>query len=379
MTYTPPLRRTALASVLTAVAALLLLGTATPTATAHEVDQFTVPEEGDLADVGLAMNTFFIAKLEQGIERENRRMRRSRREPSPQPLELARNVRESFPNAVNLIEGLEKKVHSDKFEEAYGKACGLKLMGGESMFSGLHPFGDPRSLFRIWRASNIKVYGTYIGTDKIGHFVDMGHHYYRKYALARMEGKSEEEALATAVDVGTGDALMGEGALLGYWTAGAYSNGDLAANFIGMFFYRNLTEPVTLKGRRYEPVVLWNTKEKRWYLAPGVKEDLFYFDRFVSDHFDEVLNPSLYEKRMRNNLQEKVEDRAAALRRWYGDESGDRSPEWFRQRRANLETYHGLDYGHQGTEEEFVYPGNTAPPTPPGADDAGDILQASRR
>ena len=264
------------------------------------------------------------------------------------------------------------------------------LMGGDSMFSGLHPFGDPRSMFRIWRSSNIKIYGSYMGTDKIGHFVDMGHHYYRRYALARMEGKSEDEALAEAVEVGTGNALMGEGALLGYWTAGAYSNADLASNYVGMFFYRNLTEPVTLKGRTYQPVALWDAKAKRWYLDPAVKRDRFYFERFVSDHFDEVLNPSRYEKRMRGNLRERVTDRAASLRAWYGrmagegrgggSGGGEASPEWFRRRRADLEMYHGLDYGHQGTEDELVYPGNTGLPIDPasGNDDTAPSRQVSR-
>ena len=47
-----------------------------------------------------------------------------------------------------------------------------------------------------WNCATIRAYGVYLGTDKLGHFTDMGKHYYREYRKSLDEGKSEDEAVA---------------------------------------------------------------------------------------------------------------------------------------------------------------------------------------
>ena len=62
---------------------------------------------------------------------------------------------------------------------------------------------------------------------------------------ARKRGVDESTAVAQAVPLSTGNnLLLSENWLLGRFTTGIRSNADLAANYAGFKFYRNLTEPV---------------------------------------------------------------------------------------------------------------------------------------
>ena len=53
-----------------------------------------------------------------------------------------------------------------------GQVVGFEKQFG-NIYQHVHFPLDPRQFFRIWHASKFKAYGTYMGTDKIGHFVDM--------------------------------------------------------------------------------------------------------------------------------------------------------------------------------------------------------------
>jgi ankyrin repeat protein len=91
-----------------------------------------------------------------------------------------------------------------------------------------------------------------------------------------------------------------------------------------------------------------------WRIAPDVDRDTF-FSVFVSDHLDEALNPSKYESDMRANLRKRIAERAPALLEHYADVNGQRRPkEWFEKKAAELRTYYGVDYGHNGERNELV-------------------------
>ena len=155
-------------------------------------------------------------------------------------------------------------------------------------------------MFSRWFfASTIKVYGTYLGTDKIGHFTDEGIAYYWAWHEARDHGATEAQALAAAVRIGT-EGPGSEDGWLGMLANGDYSNGDLAANYLGFLFYRNIAEETFIKGSLRPALVVRNGAY--WRLADHVRRDSDFFALFISDHLDEALNPGFFDESMRPAL-----------------------------------------------------------------------------
>jgi hypothetical protein len=213
------------------------------------------------------------------------------------------------------------------------------------------PF-DYRVFSRWFFASTIKVYGVYFGTDKIGHFTDMGIAYYCTWQQARANGATEEQAMAAAVRLGT-QGPGSEDGWLGLMANGDYANGDLAANYLGFLFYRNIAEPTFVKGTLRAPMVVRDGVY--WRIADHIRRDSDFFAIFVSEHLDEALNPGFFDESMRPGLREAVKDRAQAILWRYRDEHGSiRSRQYFQRKIAELSTYWGADYGHRGTPSDLV-------------------------
>jgi cytohesin len=141
--------------------------------------------------------------------------------------------------------------------------------------------------------------------------------------------------------------------MLGYLSAGAYSNADMAANYLGFLFYRNLTEPVVLKGREMPPMLV--KEDGLWKIAPHVRHDNDFAAMFIDDRLNEAFNPSHYEEGMRQKIREAMKERQAALLERFADENGARRPmEWFEEMALQARTYYGTDYGHHGPPEELL-------------------------
>ena len=189
-----------------------------------------------------------------------------------------------------------------------------------------------------------------MGTDKFGHFASIGTAYYWRYAVAVQYGKTEAEATALAVQFGTA-GKWSEADLMGLTTTGDYANADLAANYAGLLFFRNLTEPVAVAGAVRQPMVVRDGPY--WRLAPHVRPDGQFLAPFISDHWNEALNPGWFMESMRPALREAVGQRADRVRRFYAAADGD-TPEAFRDRRLALRTYWGADYGHRGDDRDLV-------------------------
>ncbi|MEZ6191682.1 MAG: hypothetical protein R3C45_10385 [Phycisphaerales bacterium] len=233
---------------------------------AHEVDQFTVPVGQEFADLGDYYNEYFITAIEEGVRRTNRRIDIAlggdgSQFDNPDPKygsgvlrtydtgtsgysvgylhtneAVASFVRKSIPDAVTLIEGLERELFKPEITDKYpGKIVAFHPSDFECVYAKAHFVLDPRSLFRLWRSSNTLAYGTYIGTDKIGHFVDMGYHYYTVYNRMRGEGVAERQAMYDAFHA-FDSGLLSESSVLGYASAGAYSNADMTSNYVGCLF-----------------------------------------------------------------------------------------------------------------------------------------------
>lgn len=371
---------------------LTILLLAVPAARAHETDQFTPPDKGrEMADVGGYINDLFVQRLQQAVNRVNTNIRRavedaeslrtparghgksSRPRPSRQidpqavlavahsPDGMAEAVWQSFGPAVDLIEEVNTTLHSDAMARRHpGKLPAYRATDeARSVYDGLYFILDPRTAFRLYHATSFKSFGTYMGADKVGHLTDMGYLYFKAYRNALGNGATREEAMKAAVKLGSEGAISEKG-LLGNLTAGAYSNADLASNYVGCLFYRNLTEPVVLEGRLRQPMLV--REGQYWRLADFVTDDPQFAARFISDHFDESLNPSLFQAIIRPTLREKVAERTPALLNLHADRYQGQNPQsYFKQLALTLSTYYGRDYGHSGHFNDLIGIWNTLP------------------
>jgi len=338
----------------------------------HETDQFTVPVGEEFADLGPYFNGYVRDTIAEAVDDVNAKIKdavEDHGEDSEQVRKLqaqaviAQRVRQTFPNAVDLIESLERDLHTEEWQQAYpGKIVAYKDHGEIDFHTGLHPFGDLRVVSRLFRASTVMLYDTYLGTDKLGHWLDMGYHYYKRYRKGIDKGLPEHEAMQAAVRVGTDDPIMSEKSVLGFVTAGAYSNADLASNYMGLLFYRNLTEPMLLEGRWRPPLL--ERDGPYWKLAGHTADGEFY-RWYISDHWNEALNPSLFDAALRPRLKKNLENHRDALYTWYSQPDGSpRDPTWFTAKVHELATYWGQSYGHSGQFDKLVHIGTLDPPTP---------------
>ncbi|HEY2586028.1 MAG TPA: ankyrin repeat domain-containing protein [Tepidisphaeraceae bacterium] len=346
---------------------IILVCTGALPVTAHETDQFTVPPDRKFADLGDYFNRWAYRAIEQGVNVTNTQIHQAiAGHAAPGVLaelqsapHVTMAVRTQWPWSVTQIEDFERVLASPQMRSHYP---GRVVAYGER-FAGVYQWAflpiDIRAYAHIlFFSSTIKVYGTYLGTDKLGHFTDEGINYYFEYRKWKDEqGLSEREAVARAVRLGT-DGPMSESGMLGLAANADYANGDIAGNFAGFLFYRNLTEPMPIKGHLCPPML--RRDGPYWKIADDVRPDSGFFARFISDHLDEALNPGYFDDYLRPAMHEAVRARRAILLQHYCDEQGrPRSREWFDQKLRELSTYWGIDYGHRGTYDELVSIGNS--------------------
>lgn len=333
---------------------------------AHETDQFTVPRDRKFADLGDYFNRWAYVAISHGVDQANAAISQAAARHAPatvmadlqSPSRVTMAVRSQWPWSVTQIETFERVLRSPGMSKRYP---GRVVAYGER-FDGVYRYAffplDWRQLSHLaFFSSTMKVYGTYMGTDKFGHFTDEGISYYYAYREAIDGGADERHAVAAAVRIGT-DGIMSESGMLGTMGTADYANGDVAANFAGFLFYRNLTEPVPIKGQTRPPML--RRDGILWKLAPDIRSDSGFFARFISDHLDEALNPGFFDAYMRPAMHESVCERRSILVHHYCDETGrPRDKQWFDQKLHELSTYWGVDYGHRGRYDELVSIGNS--------------------
>ncbi len=361
-----------------AVCVLIVMGAALP-AFGHETDQFTVPPDREFADIGTTLTRWGYRAVESGVNRTNNKIRdavKAKRSEDfikklQSPEEVAMAVNSAFPPALFAIEEWDRKVQLGRVKERFpGRVVGYKPFIGVRKHAEFS--FDP---FRAWNCATIKAYGVYFGTDKLGHFTDMGKHYYLRYRKERANGTGELPAMAAAISLGAegGPIFFSESGFLGEKTAGAYSNADLVSNYMGMMFYRNLTDPVSLKGQLRLPMLVRDGDY--WRINDHVRPDSEFFSLFFSDHFDEALNPSRYIDRHRAKIRKAIEEHASDTIDRYLDAHGNRrSRAYFQQRHEELRTYWAVDYGHKGDDASLLTIANTCFPDSP-----KDLTQPGQR
>jgi ankyrin repeat protein len=323
----------------------------------HETDPYAAPPGREMADVGPHFSRWFYDTIDRGIRAQNAKIRSAVEDGNAELVkklqtddEIAHAVNREFPFAILMIQDLDAKFTSPEMRLRYpGTLAGYKPAPTAQQIMAF-----PLNPFRAWGCAVMNLYGVQLGADKIGHFTDMGMHYYQTYKGFRAKGESEQQAVRRAIAVGTSDPLKGESALLGNWTAGDYSNGDLAVNYLGFVFYRNLTEPQMLKGQQRPPMLVRDGQY--WKTAPHVRPDSDFMQWFISDHLDEALNPGIYTAGgMRNTMRQHLAENITGTLEHRRDRWGNRrSQAWFAAQTESLKTYWGSDYGHAGGNHELI-------------------------
>ncbi|MDX1644030.1 MAG: hypothetical protein R3244_06695 [Thermoanaerobaculia bacterium] len=155
----------------------------------------------------------------------------------------------------------------------------------ESIYAGVSPLSG-RVVFCFGLGPTIRLAGTLIGSDKLGHFFSQGWKYYRRHR----RGQPEERVVALG--------LRNETWIFGRVTTGVFSNADLVANYEGYLFYRGLFEDDVVSGR---PAIV------RFEGAGARLMRRFDWRDHVNPFWDEALNPSAYDRllapHVRRNLQ----------------------------------------------------------------------------
>jgi hypothetical protein len=269
---------------------MLALAFVSRIASAHETDQYTVPEARDLADLRLYFSQDIYRRLQNAVNNTNERIRHSLHDGSPTPatahlqapLTMGWALFAEFPPALLHVAALEMQVHSEEVRARYPGLL-TAFMPPHWIYDNAILRLDVFRPVRNARTSTILVNGVYFGTDKIAHFVNVGFAYFRAYESARRAGRDTEAALRSAVNVGIGVNLFySEHTILGGLTTGVFSNADLAANYAGFTFFRNLTEAVRVRGELRPPMLVRDGE--LWKLADYVRPDSDFFVQLRPRH-----------------------------------------------------------------------------------------------
>jgi len=352
------------------VLALAVLGAVAPSAHAHETDQFTLPLDRPFADMGDFLDAVHYRALQNATDEVNSEIAEAMKDPDPAsrrrrldalhaPWRIAEAVYGRFNDPFFEFYDIEGALNTNWVRGLHpGRITSYSTL--DWVYSDAHFPLDPRRIVLSFQASTVKAYGVYFGTDKLLHFHHLGMMYYACLLKGRELGLSEEEALAR-VRAQYLEGPVSEWALLGVAVTGIHSNADLVANYTGMRFYQNLTEPVRLKGQVYPPLLV--IRNEFYRLNRQVRPESGWFGRFVSDHWNEALNPNLYDISIRARMGGILRQRADRIVKFYTTvDHRPADPAWFERYAAELTTYYGEDYGHAGDKDQMITIANTCWP-----------------
>ncbi len=185
----------------------------------------------------------------------------------------------------------------------------------------------------------IRLYGVYLGTDKPGHIFQQGYEYYNMVEDAMAGGKSEADAVARAVAYG----VLTEKGIYGIALTGVYSNGDLAGNYAGYKFFRNLFHEIRIGETTLPPIV---RREGDRYAIDPARDDADIMRPYVTEHLNEAFNPSLQAFTI-EKIRGHVRERCAA---WQA-QVPEFSETWYRAHLERNRTWFGENYGWDLPEE----------------------------
>ncbi|HSH06972.1 MAG TPA: ankyrin repeat domain-containing protein [Burkholderiales bacterium] len=347
---------------LLAVISLGLIAALSPSADAHETDQYTLPLGQEFADLRLHFSRMVHDAIAAAVQTTNAEIRKSLANGKPtwdtswyqSPGFIAGQVWYEVFAAMPTNEMLDAELGVETTRMRYP---GLVVVYRPEQLI----YDDPLLLIDItkfvrtfFRSSSVNVGGTLFGTDKFLHFFHLGRIYHAEYLEARAEGLDEAQALTRTVDVSAGaNPFLSENGFLGTISTGIRSNGDLAADYAGFKFYRNLTEPVRIGERPLPPML--ERDGVYWRLGNRVQPGSDFFAVFVTPHFNEALNPNGYLGPVGERVQAVLRERCYDLLDWYRDARGRlRTREQFEALEQDLSTFYGEPYGYRNDGPDRV-------------------------
>lgn len=353
-----------------------------PPALAHETDQYTLPLDKPFADVACLLDASHTQVLERAVDKANAEIAAALREKRSPSIEkrlerlwsqdyLVQAVYAQFSDAANDIRTVESALSGawarEAFPDAYAKHRTINWV-----YTYSHFWLDPRRLITLWRSATIKSHGVYFGTDKLAHFHHMGRFYYTAWRDNLAAGMTEEEAVANMIARYSDGGPLGENGLLGFVATGVYSNADLVANYTGYKFYRNITEPVTLKGEEHPPLCV--RVGNFWRLNTHVRPESGWFGAYISDHWNEAFNPNVYDPTIRGSVRKIVRRRADNIYSfWTQRDNRPSDPAYYDDLAMELTTYYGEQYGHSDGGKQLLTLGNTVIPAVQSRASAGSM------
>jgi hypothetical protein len=204
-------------------------------------------------------------------------------------------------------------------------------------FSGFHRLIS--SSYFVF-CSTMRAYDIYFGVDKLGHFFNQGHDYYKIYQQTQLEKLPISEAYKRMENLG----IESENKWFGLMVDGVYSNGDLAANMAGFHFYKNLFEEITLNNISYAPLLLINDDGKIIFnpIYDGKEND--FLKKFFTWHLNEAFNPSYIEKLQRPIVRHSIKKRCENFKQFYNiDNYND-----LKTKIDSMKLWNNISYGHRG-------------------------------
>lgn len=352
------LRRSAVLAVTASLAGALLVLYGPPTRS-HESEQYTLPAGRDFAELGPHFSAIFYravagaaadanAAIAAAIEEGRTELQISELQT---PDYIAGKVWERIFLAIPTNELLDFALVSPSMQARYPGLVTMYRPAVSIYDDPLLVIDLTKFVRTFFRAGTVTVNGTVIGTDKLVHFINVGRIYHAKYETRIQRGLSEQEAVRSAIASTARNPLTSEDGVLGMWTTGIHSNGDLAADYAGMHFYRNLTAPVRIGSRVLPPMLVRDGA----YWKVQVDPDSEFFTAFITPHWNEVLNPNKYVGYTRGRLRALVRDRCSDALAWYRDRHGQRRGRaQFEAIARELSLYDGEDYGHKGNPRSPV-------------------------
>lgn len=328
-------------------------------ALAHESEQYTLPIGRQFADLGPYFSRIFYDAIAGAVAEVNDEIAATLEDrPGSRPLPelhssdyIAGKVWDHVFAAIPANELLDVQLVS---EPVLSQFPGLVTMYRpvESIYDDpLLAIDLTKAVRTFFRAGTISAGGEVFGSDKLIHFFNVGRIYHAKYETRIKRGLPEHEAIKSAIASTSRNLLTSEDGVLGMMSTGIRSNGDLAADFAGMQFYRNLTESIRIGSRTMPPMLgrdgdVWRVR---------IQPDSDFLVAFITPHWNEVLNPNKYARYTAGRIRTLTRERCADAIDWYRDEHGRlRGRAQFEAIHRDLAVYYGIDYGHEANDKGAV-------------------------
>ena len=314
---------------------------------AFETDQFNLPAK-PLADIGAEVHEYVRGNIEKALEKINAEIAARRNcldnqaakncETAAKNIERLKYLRSDAAIARTVFNrlgaGFPPFTASGSWMESHrfdAQPARYKTDLKTSIYATL-----PSNFLTI--SETVELYGAQFGTDKIAHIFQQGYTYLRIYERGSAKGLAEEAANKKACDWGR----KSERTFYGNLISGVYSNADLAANYAGLKFYQNLTEAIRIGATVKPPLVVLENGAWKFNKAVDLSENLL--KPFISDHFNEARNSSIYTKAfgLRSSVRNHVKNRACA--EWRNAYPKISKTE-FERESSDLQTWFGEDYG----------------------------------